>query len=102
MNHQEAKNLNRFWIKLTRIFQSLSICYKCIRWPLNYARRQYPTGLGYGQLTNETVVCKILYPSIGSQILTIPFNRITNIDQMQVFLFVREKTQVGFLLYLVH
>ena len=30
----------------------------------NLRRKQYPTGLGYRQLTNETVVCKILGPSI--------------------------------------
>ena len=39
-------------------------------YPIIYARKQYPTGLGYGQLTNETVVCKILDPSIESQMLT--------------------------------
>ena len=48
--------------------------------------------LGYVQLTNETVVCKILDPSIGSQILT----------KCECFCLIREKTQLGFLLYLVH
>ena len=44
------------------------------------------------QLTNETVVCKKLDRSIGSQMLT----------KCECFCLIREKTQVGLLLYLVH
>ena len=56
------------------------------------------TGLGYGQLTNESVdnvekfVCKIPDPSTGSQILT----------KREYFCLIREKTHLGFLLHLVH
>ena len=57
-----------------------------------YARKQYPTVLGYGQLPHETVVCKILDLSIRSQMLT----------KCECFCLIREKTQVGFLLHLVH
>ena len=48
----------------THISESEYMLYTCIMKPRIYARKRYPTGLGYGQLTNETLVCKILDPSI--------------------------------------
>ena len=66
----------------THISESGYMLYTCIMKPRNFARKQYRTGLGYWQLTNETVVCKILDPSFGSQL---------NVDQMRVFLFNKGK-----------
>ena len=71
---------------------------KVTAWKAFENKSQLLTGLGYGQLTNETVdnvekfVCKIFDPSTGSQRLT----------KCECFCLIREKTQVGFLLHLMH
>ena len=69
---------------------------KVTAWKAFENNSQSLTGLGYGQLTNESVdnvekcVFKILDPSTGSQILT----------KCECYCLIREKTQVGFLLHL--
>ena len=79
---RKAKNLSWFWIKLPRIFQSLSICYIYVYHVAKNLRKEAVSDRFRIWAANKWN---------SSLQNTWPINRITNVDQTRVFLFNKGK-----------